>query len=85
MTPKLTINYGLRYELWSPIGEQFGRQSNFDIDTLTLEIPTGPNSERAAAAEFQHALYAGRHHLPGRFSQRESVPRLRFPVPDPVG
>jgi hypothetical protein len=40
-TSKLTINYGVRYELWSPIGEQWGRQSNFDIDTLTLNIPRG--------------------------------------------
>jgi hypothetical protein len=41
VTSKLTVNIGLRYELWSPIGEQWGRQSNFDIDTLTLNIPRG--------------------------------------------
>ncbi len=29
VTPKLTLNLGVRYELFSPIGEQFGRQSNF--------------------------------------------------------
>ncbi len=40
-TSKLTFNIGVRYELWSPIGEQWGRQSNFDIDTLTLNIPRG--------------------------------------------
>ncbi len=40
-TSKLTLNLGVRYELWSPIGEQWGRQSNFDIDTLTLNIPRG--------------------------------------------
>src|SRR5208283_2409105 len=40
-TSKLTFNIGLRYELWSPIGEQWGRQSNFDYNTLTLEIPRG--------------------------------------------
>ncbi|MGA7414019.1 MAG: carboxypeptidase regulatory-like domain-containing protein, partial [Bryobacteraceae bacterium] len=38
-TSKLTFNIGVRYELWSPIGEQWGRQSNFDINTLTLNIP----------------------------------------------
>ncbi len=32
VTSKLTVNLGVRYELFSPIGEQFGRQSNFDID-----------------------------------------------------
>ncbi len=30
VTPKLTLSLGLRYELFSPIDEGFGRQSNFD-------------------------------------------------------
>jgi len=29
ITSKLTVDYGVRYELFSPIGEQFARQSNF--------------------------------------------------------
>jgi hypothetical protein len=41
VTPKLTVSLGLRYELFSPIGEKFGRQSNFDIQTMTLYIPKG--------------------------------------------
>jgi hypothetical protein len=41
LTPKLTLNLGLRYELFSPIGEAFGRQSNFVYDSLTLVIPRG--------------------------------------------
>ena len=44
VTPKLTVSLGLRYELFSPIGEKFGRQSNFDMQTMTLYIPSGPNS-----------------------------------------
>jgi len=52
VTPKLTINYGLRYELWSPIGEQFARQSNFDINTLTLEIPKGRNQDAPLPPNF---------------------------------
>ena len=52
VTPKLTVNYGLRYELWSPIGEQFSRQSNFDFNTLTLQIPTGPNQNAALPPNF---------------------------------
>jgi len=52
VTPKLTINYGLRYELWSPIGEQFARQSNFNIDTLTLEVPTGRNQNAPLPPNF---------------------------------
>ncbi len=41
VTSKLTVNLGLRYELWSPLGEQWHRQSNFDYNTLTLQIPGG--------------------------------------------
>ncbi len=52
VTPRLTINYGLRYELWSPIGESFGRQSNFDINTLTLQIPNGPSSNAPLPPNF---------------------------------
>jgi len=52
VTPKLTVNYGLRYELWSPIGESFGRQSNFDYNTLTLQIPSGPSSNAALPPNF---------------------------------
>ncbi len=40
---KLTINIGLRYELWSPIGEKWGDQANFDLQNQTLYIPAGKN------------------------------------------
>jgi len=43
VTRRLTVSLGLRYELFSPIGEKFARQSNFDIQTMTLYIPKGPN------------------------------------------
>jgi len=43
VTPKLTVNIGVRYELWSPIGERFGRQANFNLQTNTLYIPEGRN------------------------------------------
>ncbi|HEY7305009.1 MAG TPA: carboxypeptidase regulatory-like domain-containing protein [Bryobacteraceae bacterium] len=49
---KLTVNYGVRYELFSPIGEQFARQSNFVYDTLTLEIPKGPDQDTALPPNF---------------------------------
>ena len=52
VSTKLTVNLGVRYELFSPIGEQFARQSNFDIDTLTLEIPKGPNQDAALPPNF---------------------------------
>jgi hypothetical protein len=52
ITRNLTLQIGLRYELWTPIGEQFGRQSNFNFDTLTLDIPKGPNQDAALPPNF---------------------------------
>lgn len=51
-SPKLTFNLGVRYELFSPIGEQFGRQSNFVLQDLTLYIPKGPNQNAALPPNF---------------------------------
>lgn len=52
VTPKLTLNLGLRYELFSPIGEKFGRQSNFDFQNLTLYIPKGRNQDAPLPPNF---------------------------------
>jgi hypothetical protein len=49
---KLTINYGVRYELFSPIGEQFGRQANFDFDRMTLFIPKGKDQDAPLPPNF---------------------------------
>jgi hypothetical protein len=56
MSPKLTINLGLRYELFSPIGESWGRQSTFDQDRLTLVIPKGPNQDEPLPPNFATAF-----------------------------
>ncbi len=40
---KLTFNLGMRYELWSPTGEQFNRQASYNLQTNTLTIPAGNN------------------------------------------
>jgi len=53
---KLTVNLGLRYELWSPIDERFGRQANFDLQTLTLFIPKGPNQDLPLPPNFAAAF-----------------------------
>jgi hypothetical protein len=53
---KLTLNYGVRYELFSPIGERFGRQSNFDFDTLTLFIPKGKDQDAPLPPNFGTAF-----------------------------
>ncbi|MBV9441940.1 MAG: TonB-dependent receptor, partial [Acidobacteriaceae bacterium] len=52
VTPKLTLNLGLRYELFSPIGEQFARQSTFNLPNLTLYIPKGPNDDAPLPPNF---------------------------------
>jgi hypothetical protein len=52
VTPKLTLNLGVRYELWSPIDEQWGRQANFDLPSLTLFIPKGNNQNAPLPPNF---------------------------------
>ncbi|HEY3840145.1 MAG TPA: carboxypeptidase regulatory-like domain-containing protein [Bryobacteraceae bacterium] len=54
---RLTVNLGMRYELWSPIGEQWGRQANFDVQSNTLYIPSGPNCKDAALPPNFGALF----------------------------
>lgn len=51
-SPKLTVNIGLRYESWSPVDERFGRQSNFDLQSLTLYIPKGNNQDAPLPPNF---------------------------------
>ena len=47
-----TVNFGVRYELFSPIGEKFGRQANFDFDKMTLFIPKGKDQDAALPPNF---------------------------------
>jgi hypothetical protein len=56
VTPKLTLNIGVRYELFSPISERFGRQARLDYETLTLEIPEGKDQNTPLAAGFPIAF-----------------------------
>jgi hypothetical protein len=65
VTPKLTLNLGVRYELFSPIGEQFGRQSNFVLQDLTLYIPKERNSDAP---------------LPPNFNQPATINGVTFPA-----
>lgn len=51
-TAKLTFNIGLRYELFSPISEKFGRQSNYIPETATLVIPEGRNQDAPLPSNF---------------------------------
>ncbi len=52
VTRNLTVNIGLRYELFSPIDERFGHQSNFLLDNKTLYIPKGPQQDAALPPNF---------------------------------
>ncbi len=52
VTSKLTLNLGVRYELFSPISERFARQANYVPDTATLVIPAGPNQDEALPVNF---------------------------------
>ncbi len=56
VSPRLTVNLGLRYELFSPIGERFGRQSNFNYQNLTLDIPKGKDQNAALPPNFATAF-----------------------------
>ncbi len=64
-SPKLTLNLGVRYELFSPIGEQFGRQSNFVLQDMTLYIPKGPSQNTP---------------LPPNFSAPATINGVTFPA-----
>lgn len=52
LTSKLTLNLGIRYELFSPIGERFGRQSNFVLEDMTIYIPKGKDQDAALPPNF---------------------------------
>ena len=71
---KLTLNLGVRYELWSPIGEQWGRQANFDLQNNTLYIPQGGNCNEASASELRDSV-----------PDRDREPVQRFELHGPVG
>ena len=52
ITPKLTVNLGMRYDLFSPQAERFGRQANFDYNSLTLYIPKGKDQNALLPPNF---------------------------------
>jgi len=56
VTRKLTLNIGLRYELFSPVYEKFGRQANFDWGSITLWIPKGKDQSAPLPPNFGTAF-----------------------------
>ena len=67
VTRRLTVQLGVRYELWTPIGEQFARQSNFNYDKLTLDIPKGPNQDAPLPPNFNTPYTFGGRTFPALF------------------
>jgi hypothetical protein len=45
VTPKLTLNLGLRYELFTTIKEANNQQATFDFNSLSLIAPSGQNAQ----------------------------------------
>jgi hypothetical protein len=75
ITPRLTLNLGVRYELFSPIGEQFGRQSSFDLQNLTLFIPKGPNQNDPLPPNFNAPVTVNGVTFPALFTTPITVSR----------
>jgi hypothetical protein len=45
VTPRLTLNLGLRYELFTTIKEANDQDATFDFNTLSLIVPKGQNAQ----------------------------------------
>jgi hypothetical protein len=45
VTPRLTLNLGLRYELFTTIKEAHDNESTFDFNSLSLIVPSGQNAQ----------------------------------------
>jgi Carboxypeptidase regulatory-like domain len=56
ITSKLTVNLGIRYELWSPIAEQWGRNADYLLQQNTLYIPQGNNCNSPLPPNFATAF-----------------------------
>ena len=45
VTPRLTLNLGLRYELFFPVRERFDEQGSFDLATKSMLVPKGQKAQ----------------------------------------
>ena len=52
LTPKLSLNLGLRYEYFSPIYERFNAQASFNPNTGALDIPRSSNVTLPASLSY---------------------------------
>jgi hypothetical protein len=72
VTRNLTLNLGMRYELFSPTYAADGRQSNFDYSNATLYIPPGPDENAALPPNFATSY-------PNVMVSRGTVSKYMFP------
>jgi hypothetical protein len=49
VAPTLTLNLGLRYDLFATITEKFNQQGTYDMSTQTLLVPRGQNAKLTPA------------------------------------
>jgi hypothetical protein len=75
VSSKLTVNLGVRYELFSPIGEKFGRQSSYDQQNTTLYIPSGPNQNAPLPPNFNAPVTLNGITYPALFTTPITVSR----------
>jgi Carboxypeptidase regulatory-like domain len=75
VSSKLTVNLGVRYELFSPIGEKFGRQSSYNQQNTTLYIPSGPNQNAPLPPNFNAPVTLNGITYPALFTTPITVSR----------
>jgi hypothetical protein len=63
VTPKLSLNLGVRYDLFSPIREIHGQQANFVPATLSLSIPAGDRQDAPLPPNFPSFITVDRGHV----------------------
>src|ERR1700724_1009886 len=78
VTPSLTLNLGLRYDLFIPIRERFNQQGTYDMSTQTLLVPRGQDADLtpALAALIPVKATAGRGLVP--VNADNFAPRVGF-------
>jgi hypothetical protein len=68
VTPRLTLNLGLRYELFTTIKEANNLQGTFDFNTDSVIVPSGQNATYPAGATLASELPIHNNGTPGLIS-----------------
>jgi hypothetical protein len=68
VTPRLTLNLGLRYELFTTIKEANNLAATFDFNSLSLIVPSGTNASFAPGSVLASELTIQNNGTPGLIS-----------------